>query len=150
VTLIECAHVANRATGWYACRCQPQGTRRGLHVAVRQDGGCDPEVPLRVLRPPDHGRAARSYQICPVCFWEDYALQLLWPGWAAGANRTSLIEAQQYFEEFGACARGPWSMCPPEDDEPLNPSWRPIDPERNSFDPWAIQLAAWPDDRNVL
>jgi hypothetical protein len=41
-------------------------------------------------------------------------------------------------------------MCPPEDDEPLNPSWRPIDPERNSFDPWAIQLAAWPDDRNVL
>ncbi len=92
-----------------------------------------------------------SYQICPVCGWEDDDVQLRWPDWAAGANRTSLVEAQRNFADFGACdVRSLEHVRPPEDGEPLDRSWRPIDPERDHFEPQAIQLAAWPDDRTVL
>ncbi|MFC5904955.1 CPCC family cysteine-rich protein [Streptomyces zhihengii] len=44
-----------------------------------------------------------SYEICPVCFWEDDRVQLRWPDWTGGANRPSLIEAQVNFTDFGAC-----------------------------------------------
>ncbi|WP_435295813.1 CPCC family cysteine-rich protein [Streptosporangium sp. G11] len=92
-----------------------------------------------------------SYQICPVCFWEDDAVQLRWPNWAAGANKTSLIEAQQHFQDYGACdERSLEHVRPPEDDEPMDPSWRPIDSERDRFEPQAVQLATWPDDHTVL
>ncbi|WP_037885880.1 CPCC family cysteine-rich protein [Streptomyces sp. NRRL S-646] len=92
-----------------------------------------------------------SYQICPVCFWEDDAIQLRWPDYSGGANRPSLIEAQENYEAFGACAeRSVEHVRPPEDDEPMDPSWRPIDPERDRFEPGGIQLAAWPNDRTVL
>nr|WP_078611001.1 MULTISPECIES: CPCC family cysteine-rich protein [Streptomyces] len=88
-----------------------------------------------------------SYEICPVCFWEDDAVQLRWPDWAAGANRTSLIKAQQNFQGYGACdERAMEHVRPPGDDEPFDPSWRPIDPERDHFEPRAVQLAAWPND----
>ncbi|MGW0659944.1 CPCC family cysteine-rich protein [Streptodolium elevatio] len=39
-----------------------------------------------------------SHEICPVCFWEDDAVQLRWPDRAAGANRTALTEAQRDFQ----------------------------------------------------
>ncbi|MEU9117123.1 CPCC family cysteine-rich protein [Streptomyces sp. NPDC048483] len=92
-----------------------------------------------------------SYEICPVCFWEDDDLQLRWPDWAVGANRTSLIEAQQNYQAFGACdERSVEHVRPPGDHEPLDRSWRPIDLERDHFEPQAVQLAAWPDDRTVL
>ncbi|GAA3469173.1 CPCC family cysteine-rich protein [Nonomuraea roseola] len=92
-----------------------------------------------------------SHQICPVCFWEDDAVQLRWPDRVAGANRIPLIEAQQHFQDHGACdERSLGHVRPPRDDEPLDPSWRPIDPERDRFEPQAVQLAAWPDDRTVL
>lgn len=35
-----------------------------------------------------------SYQICPVCSWEDDCVQLANPACGGGANRESLIDAQ--------------------------------------------------------
>jgi hypothetical protein len=36
-----------------------------------------------------------SYDVCPVCGWEDDGVQLEAPGFAGGANRDSLYEHQQ-------------------------------------------------------
>ncbi|WP_329611816.1 CPCC family cysteine-rich protein [Kitasatospora herbaricolor] len=93
-----------------------------------------------------------SYEICPVCCWEDDPVQLRWPDQAIGANpRTSLIEAQRNFEAFGAShEQFLGHVRPPEENEPRDRSWRPIDPERDRFEPRGVQLAAWPDDRTVL
>ncbi|WP_078530969.1 CPCC family cysteine-rich protein [Streptomyces sp. PsTaAH-124] len=44
-----------------------------------------------------------SYEICPVCFWEDDGAQFRWPTIAGGANKVSLIEAQRNEQDFGAC-----------------------------------------------
>ncbi|MFH8738427.1 CPCC family cysteine-rich protein [Streptomyces sp. NPDC017964] len=44
-----------------------------------------------------------SYEICPICFWEDDGVQFRCPTMTGGANRVSLIEAQQNYQEFGAC-----------------------------------------------
>ncbi|MFG3514587.1 CPCC family cysteine-rich protein [Streptomyces bobili] len=38
-----------------------------------------------------------SYEICPVCFWEDDGVQFRWP------TKVSLIEAQRNYQDFGAC-----------------------------------------------
>jgi Cysteine-rich CPCC len=63
------------------------------------------------------------HQICPICFWEDDAVQLRWPDWSAGANRTSLIEAQQNFQDYGACDERfgaiPWASVQPRCWSPL-------------------------------
>lgn len=40
------------------------------------------------------GAAPGSFEICPVCFWKDGAVQLRWPDFAGGANRPSLIGSQ--------------------------------------------------------
>jgi hypothetical protein len=37
---------------------------------------------------------AGSYDICPICQWEDDAVQLMHPTLQGGANRESLAEAQ--------------------------------------------------------
>ncbi|MFK0017281.1 CPCC family cysteine-rich protein [Streptomyces sp. NPDC091027] len=92
-----------------------------------------------------------SHQICPVCFWEDDDFQLRWPDYSRGANRPSLIEAQQNFQGYGACdERFLEHVRHPEDEEPPDPSWRPIDTGRDRFEPKGVQQAAWPDDRTVL
>jgi hypothetical protein len=92
-----------------------------------------------------------SHQICPVCFWEDDAVQLRWPDWAAGANRECLVDAQEYFRQVGACdPQSVRHVRQAEDSEPLDSSWRPIDPTRDRFEPRGVQLAAWPEDRTVL
>ena len=35
-----------------------------------------------------------SYHICPVCFWQDDAVQLEDPDFSGGANKVSLKEAR--------------------------------------------------------
>ena len=44
-----------------------------------------------------------GYEICPVCFWEDDAVQNNDPEFSGGANKVCLREAQENFEELGAC-----------------------------------------------
>ncbi|MFE0846140.1 CPCC family cysteine-rich protein [Streptomyces rochei] len=93
-----------------------------------------------------------SYEICPVCFWEDDVVQFRWPTMGGGANRVSLIEAQRNYQDFGACnQRSRRYVRPPAEDEPLDPTWRPIDPARDSFEDWAAEdRAPWPEDRSVF
>lgn len=50
-------------------------------------------------KPPD------TYQICPICFWEDDAYQIEFLG-ETGANNVSLRSAQENFKKFGACEKG--------------------------------------------
>jgi uncharacterized Zn finger protein (UPF0148 family) len=42
-----------------------------------------------------------SYEICPICNWEDDLSQLAFPEMSGGANTVSLIEAQENFEKKG-------------------------------------------------
>ncbi|MFI0990235.1 CPCC family cysteine-rich protein [Streptomyces exfoliatus] len=92
-----------------------------------------------------------SYEICPICFWEDDAIQLRWPEHSGGSIGPSLIAAQENYQAFGACEeRSVEHVRPPEGDETMDLSWRPIDPERDHFEPRGVQLAVWPDDRSVL
>lgn len=61
-----------------------------------------------------------SYEICPVCFWEDDGVQFRWPTMDGGANKASLIEAQRNYQDFSACdEHGRRFVRPPAEDEPL-------------------------------
>ena len=44
-----------------------------------------------------------TYDICPVCYWEDDEWQMSHPDEAGGANKVSLNQAKQNYKEFGAC-----------------------------------------------
>ena len=46
---------------------------------------------------------AGSYDICPVCFWEDDPIQEDDPDFEGGANDLSLNESRRNYELFGAC-----------------------------------------------
>lgn len=46
---------------------------------------------------------AGTYDICPVCFWEDDGWQLDNPDAEGGANKVSLNRARLNYMEFGAC-----------------------------------------------
>jgi hypothetical protein len=92
-----------------------------------------------------------SSEICPVCFWEDDPVQLRWPDYGGGANKPSLIEAQANFQKLGACeACLQIHVRAANDDEPLDPGWRPVDLERDHFEPLDQRDAPWPEDRTVL
>jgi len=43
-----------------------------------------------------------TFEICPVCFWENDPLQSEKPDYSGGANRVSLIQARKNFNEFGS------------------------------------------------
>ena len=45
----------------------------------------------------------RTYDICPVCFWEDDPEQFNNPTMPRGANHVSLTEARINYKHFGAC-----------------------------------------------
>jgi hypothetical protein len=46
-----------------------------------------------------------TYEICPVCSWEDDLVQFQDPTYIGGANRVSLEEARANFQLFGARSR---------------------------------------------
>jgi len=43
-----------------------------------------------------------TYDICPVCYWEDDIVQLADPDFSGGANDVSLNLAKENFKKFGA------------------------------------------------
>jgi Cysteine-rich CPCC len=43
-----------------------------------------------------------TYEICPVCYWEDDGVQYDDPDYEGGANHTSLNQAKHNLSEFGA------------------------------------------------
>lgn len=77
-----------------------------------------------------------SYEICPVCFWEDDATQLEYATTlAGGANQPTLLETQRNYAELGACeSRLLAYVRRPRPDEPRDSEWRPIDPNRDTFE----------------
>jgi hypothetical protein len=87
-----------------------------------------------------------SYDVCPVCFWEDDVVALRWPDRGGTANVPSLIEAQRTYAAVGAIEeRFADKVRPPTDDEPLDDGWRPCDPAENS-----PQTSHWPADPTTL
>lgn len=43
-----------------------------------------------------------TFEICPVCFWEDDNVQYDNPDYKGGANRMSLNKARQNYKKIGA------------------------------------------------
>ncbi|HYO98435.1 MAG TPA: CPCC family cysteine-rich protein [Polyangiaceae bacterium] len=90
-----------------------------------------------------------SDDICLVCFWQDDVMQLRWPQLGGSANAVSLEEAQRNFLRLGASeARFSGDVRPPAADEPLDSTWRPIDPS-DAFEA-PDDSAPWPDDSTTL
>jgi rubredoxin len=46
-----------------------------------------------------------TFEICPVCGWEDDNVQFEDPDYAGGANKVSLNQARQNFATFGATSQ---------------------------------------------
>ncbi len=69
-----------------------------------------------------------SYEICPICFWEDDLAQLRFPRMSWGANRVSLIEAQEnYFRHGVSELRFRSNVRAAEASDVREPQWRRID-----------------------
>jgi hypothetical protein len=68
-----------------------------------------------------------SYEICPICFWEDDPVQAADPWFAGGANTPSLADAQRNFAEFGAMEpRFVNNVRAPTERDVVDPKWRPL------------------------
>ena len=63
---------------------------------------------------------AGSYDICPVCDWEDDEVQLRFPAMRGGANKESLFEwQQQVLERLALPHRVTAALVTPIDEEPF-------------------------------
>lgn len=91
-----------------------------------------------------------SYDICPICFWEDDAAQLYYPEQEEGANACSLIKAQVNFVQFGACKRDMASHVRPVTlTDTRDPLWFPLW-ERRVVCPDQDECVALPESLSVL
>jgi len=65
------------------------------------------------------------WEICPICFWEDDPVQVADPWFEGGANKPSLIQAQQNYKSFGAMERRFTSnVRKPTKSDRKDPAWR--------------------------
>jgi hypothetical protein len=75
-----------------------------------------------------------SYDICPVCGWEDDAVQLANPCSGGGANKESVYECQKLVE-----SRSKEKMATFERD----PDWRPLNAEEIAYFQSAEKREHW-------
>ena len=47
-----------------------------------------------------NNKANNTFQICPICYWEDDGVQLHNPNYVGGANHISLNQAKKNFASF--------------------------------------------------
>jgi hypothetical protein len=74
-----------------------------------------------------------SYDICPICYWEDDGMQLASPMSCCGANSVSLHEAQRNFALHGAVEkRFAVNVRRAGPDDRRDSNWQPFDPSRHS------------------
>jgi hypothetical protein len=61
-----------------------------------------------------------TYQICPVCFWEDDDVQAADPDYPGGANHVSLRDARATFQQIGVSKQraGQWVRSPTALEQP--------------------------------
>lgn len=70
-----------------------------------------------------------TYDICPICFWEDDPVQFSDPDYEGGANVVSLRQAQRSFLEIGVSEfRFKENARTPQSGEERDPGWQPLDP----------------------
>ncbi|PSK95983.1 Cysteine-rich CPCC [Murinocardiopsis flavida] len=92
-----------------------------------------------------------SSYICPVCSWEDDLLQVRWPLFDGGANKLTLVQAQENYAAFGASQdRRRERVRPPEPGREPPEAWRPIDLAVDDFEETLEAERPWPTDRTVL
>jgi hypothetical protein len=68
-----------------------------------------------------------SYEICPICFWEDDMSQLRYP-LSVGANSINLLQSQDNYQKFGAMAvTMRKNVRSPTSSDRREPNWRKLD-----------------------
>lgn len=79
-----------------------------------------------------------SFDICPICFWEDDVVQLAFPDLPGGANGCSLIEGQRNFETCGACeSEMRTHVRPVQETDCRDTRWRPIHEVNDRYLKWS-------------
>jgi hypothetical protein len=68
-----------------------------------------------------------SYELCPICYWEDDEVQFRNPDYRGGANDESLREAQQYFIKYGGCEKTFKPNVVDHNRYERDSEWRPLD-----------------------
>ena len=68
-----------------------------------------------------------TYNLCPICFWEDDGVQFRDPDYEGGANGPSLRQAQSNFAGYGACdEHGRRFVRPPRPGDVRDAQWRAL------------------------
>ena len=94
-----------------------------------------------------------SYEYCPICDWQDDLSQLRFIQ-TGGANRFSLLEAQQNYIEGGASKPGVRQhIRQPGPDDVRDKDWRSFDPSRDDIEEPRKGVdygRTYPGDRTLL